>query len=109
MQAHEYAPGDLIAGTYRVLRVFGGIGASGMGVVCLVLDRDAPRPFVLKACQAGDPMLASQFVHEAEIWVSLGSHPSVTQALWVRHLDDQLFVAAEYIDGSETGRGSLGD
>jgi serine/threonine protein kinase len=80
-----------------------------MGIVYLVVDRDAPRPFVLKACQAGDPMLASRFVREAEIWVGLGSHPNITQALWVRDLDDQLFVAAEYVDGSETGRGSLAD
>lgn len=80
-----------------------------MGVVYLVADREAPRPFILKACQPGDQALASRFAREAEIWVGFGSHPNVTKAFWVRSLDDQLFVAAEYVDGSETGRGSLAD
>ncbi|MBI5911401.1 MAG: protein kinase [Betaproteobacteria bacterium] len=92
---------------YRVLRIFGGAGASGMGVVYLVDERDAPEPFVLKACQGDDPKLTSRFKREAEVWVSIGSHPNVTKALWVRHLDEQLFVAAEYVSGIEAGFGSL--
>jgi serine/threonine protein kinase len=108
-QDRQYEPGDLIAGAYRVVRVFGGAGASGMGVVYLVADREAPRPFILKECQAGDRELAERFAREAEIWVGLGIHPNVAQALWVRYLDDRLFVAAEYVDGVEAGRGSLAD
>jgi serine/threonine protein kinase len=109
MWAREYGPGDLIAGAYRVRRVFGGAGASGMGVVYLVDEREAPKPLVLKACQMGDPVLIERFAREAEVWVGLGGHPNITRALWVRNLDDRLFVAAEYVDGSETGRGSLAD
>jgi serine/threonine protein kinase len=109
MYPRDYAAGDTIAGCYRVLRIFGGAGASGMGVVYLVDECDAPEPFVLKACQGGDATLTSRFKREAEIWVSIGSHPNVTKALWVRHLDEQLFVAAEYINGAENGIGSLAD
>lgn len=109
MHPRVYAVGDMIAGSYRVLRIFGGAGVSGMGVVYLVDERDAPAPFVLKACQGGDPKLTSRFKREAEVWVSIGSHPSVTKAFWVRFLDQQLFVAAEYVNGVETGNGSLSD
>jgi serine/threonine protein kinase len=103
----NYRIGDVIAGSYRVLRVFGGAGASGMGVVYLVEEPDAPEPFVLKACQTADSRLAAMFKREAEVWVRIGVHPNVTKAFWVRELDGQLFVAAEYVDGVEEGRGSL--
>ena len=109
MQPRDYSVGDMIAGTYRVLRVFGGAGASGMGVVYLVDEREYPEPFVMKACQRGDPTLASRFKREADVWVGIGSHPNVTKALWVRHPDEQLFVAAEYASGAESGIGSLAD
>ena len=58
MQPRDYSVGDMIAGTYRVLRIFGGAGTSGMGVVYLVDEREYPEPFVMKACQRGDPTLA---------------------------------------------------
>lgn len=109
MRARGYAVDDLIAGSFRVRRVFGGAGASGMGVVYLVDERDAPEPFVLKACQDGDFSLKEQFKREANVWVSLGGHPNIAKALWVRNLDDHLFVAAEYVSGAETGLGSLAD
>lgn len=109
MQSRDYAVGDSIAGSYRVLRIFGGAGASGMGVVYLVNERDEPEPFVMKACQGGDATLMSRFKREAEVWVKIGSHPNVTKAFWVRHLDEQLFVAAEYVSGVEAGFGSLAD
>ncbi len=109
MEPRNYSVGDMIAGTYRVVRIFGGAGASGMGVVYLVNEREHPEPFVMKACQRDDPTLASRFKREADIWVRIGSHPNVTKALWVRHLDEQLFVAAEYASGAESGIGSLAD
>lgn len=105
--ARDYSAGDTIAGSYHVLRVFGGAGASGMGVVYLVEEREAPEPFVLKACQTGDPALAASFRREAQVWVGIGSHPNVTKAFWVRELDGQLFVAAEYVRGADVGMGSL--
>jgi hypothetical protein len=44
----QYANGDLIAGEYEVLQVFGGVVRSGMGVVYLVTHPGAPALFVLK-------------------------------------------------------------
>jgi serine/threonine protein kinase len=109
MRHRIYTTGDTIAGTYQVLRVFGGVGASGMGVVYLVREREAPEPFVLKACQEADSQLLARFKREADVWVRIGSHPNVATALWVRDLDGQLFVAAEYVGGAEVGLGSLVD
>ena len=104
----QYKPGDWISGEYHVLEVFGGAGKSGQGVVYLVEEREAPEPFVLKTVQ-GDQDAAgkSRLVREAEVWVSLGFHPYIVPALWVRELDDQLFVAAEFICPDAEGRSTL--
>ena len=44
----QFRTGDYIGGEYLVKRVFGGEGASGMGVVYLVENRSFYEPFVLK-------------------------------------------------------------
>jgi len=41
--------------------------------------------------------------------VSLGFHPNLVPAYWVRELDGQLFIAAEFIPGDEEGRATLTD
>lgn len=106
----QYKPGDWIAGEYHVLEVFGGAGKSGQGVVYLVEEREAPEPFVLKTVQGSqDAEGKSRLVREAEVWVSLGFHPYIVPALWVRELDDLLFVAAEFICPDAEGRSTLTD
>ena len=42
----DLKPGDWIAGEYRIRRVFGGRGKSGMGIVYLVEGRSSEEPFV---------------------------------------------------------------
>lgn len=104
----QYKPGDQIDGEYSVLKVFGGVGRSGMGVVYLVEHRDAPFPFVLKTYQGGaDPETRRQFVAEAKAWVDVGPHPNVVQAYWVREIAGDLFVAAEYIAPDDEDRNIL--
>ncbi len=104
----QYKQGDWIAGEYHVLNVFGGAGRSGQGVVYLVEEKDAPAPFVLKTIQgAQDAGRRAHLVREAEVWVSLGFHPYIVPALWVRELDNQLFVAAEFICPDAEGRSTL--
>jgi tetratricopeptide (TPR) repeat protein len=105
----EYRKGERIAGEYRVLSVFGGKGRSGQGVVYLVDSPDAPLPFVLKTFQFNGPGTKTQFIKEAESWVSLGFHPNLVSAHWVRELDGQLFIAAEFIPGDKEGRATLTD
>lgn len=106
----QYKRGDWIAGEYHVLEVFGGAGKSGQGVVYLVEERAAPEPFVLKTIQgAQDSEGKSRLIREAEVWVSLGFHPYIVPAFWVRELDDCLFVAAEFVCPDAEGRSTLAD
>lgn len=101
--------GDFIAGEYRVRRVFGGEGKSGMGVVYLVEARTPEEPFVLKTFQSGRADLTSiaRFKGEAETWVNIGKHANIVQCHWVREFSGQLFVAAEYICPDDKGRNTL--
>jgi tetratricopeptide (TPR) repeat protein len=102
-------PGDFIAGEYRVRRVFGGQGKSGMGVVYLVEARTSEKPFVLKTFQSKQANASSigRFKAEAETWINIGKHPNIVQCQWIREFSDQLFVAAEYIWPDNAGRNTL--
>jgi len=108
-QMNDLKPGDWIAGEYRVRRVFGGKGRSGMGVVYLVEGRSSEEPFVLKTFQAGEenPELIRRFEKEAMTWVNLGKHPNLVECFWARKYDAQLFVAAEYVWPDPSGRNTL--
>lgn len=104
----QFGQGDMIGGEYQVQKVFGGAGKSGQGVVYLVTSREAHTPFVLKTIQVETKgAIYERFVREAETWVNLGLHPYIVQAYWVRRIDEQLYVAAEYIAEDEEGRNNL--
>lgn len=105
----DLKPGDFIAGEYRVRRVFGGQGKSGMGVVYLVESRTSEEPFVLKTFQSKRANASSigRFKAEAETWINIGKHPNIVQCQWIREFSDQLFVAAEYIWPDDAGRNTL--
>ncbi len=106
----QLRPGDVIGGEYHIKQVFGGEGLSGMGVVYLVEDRSAPFPFILKSIQLGkDEKLKELFQKEAKTWVDIGYHPNIVKALWVREIDDSLFVAAEFINPDENGWNTVQD
>lgn len=108
--ATQLRPGDYVAGEYRVLKVFGGEGKSGMGVVYLVEHRSFYQPFVLKTYQSstlGDRK--TRFRTEAEMWVKLGSHPNIVRCLWVNEIEGELFVAAEFVAPDEDGFNTLED
>jgi serine/threonine protein kinase len=106
----ELRAGDYIAGEYRILKVFGGKGRSGMGVVYLVEHRSFYEPFVLKTYQSdvlGERK--TRFLKEAETWVHLGSHPNIVRCLWVNEVDGDLYVAAEYVAPDQDGLSTLED
>ena len=109
IQYREYRAGEYIEGEYKVLAVFGGKGKSGQGVVYLVDHSDAPAPFILKTYQLYSPDAKSQFLKEAGAWVSLGFHPNLVPAYWVREFDRQIFIAAEYVPMDSEGRATLTD
>src|SRR5437016_5247339 len=106
----QLRPGDYVAGEYRVLKVFGGEGKSGMGVVYLVEHRSFYEPFVLKTYQSsvlGDRK--TRFRREAETWVQLGAHPNIVRCLWVNEIEGDLFIAAEYVPPDEDQINTLED
>ncbi len=105
----QFKIGQTIAGEYTVKDVFGGEGKSGMGVVYLVTVHDYPYPFVLKTVQFEEDNETSlqRFTKEAEAWIRIGVHPNIVKALWVREIEDQLYIAAEYVPPDEYRRNSL--
>jgi eukaryotic-like serine/threonine-protein kinase len=105
----DLKPGDYIAGEYRIRRVFGGEGRSGMGIVFLVEGRSSEEPFVLKTFQSkwADTASIARFKAEAETWINIGKHPNIVQCHWVHEFSDQLFVAAEYVWPDDAGRNTL--
>lgn len=66
---NELKPGDWIGAEYRVRRVLGGRGKSGMGAVYLVEGKSSEEPFVLKTFQRDGPHdeLAQRFELESKI------------------------------------------
>ncbi len=104
----QYKVGDKIGGELSVIDVFGGTGKSGMGVVYLVKDREVSFPYVLKTFQQkANTESAKQFVAEAHAWIQAGVHENIVKAFWVREIDGQLFIAAEYISKDDEGRNTL--
>jgi serine/threonine protein kinase len=102
--------GSTIGEQYEVLRVLGGEGKSGMGVVYACYDRNAGQTYALKTFQ--DKYLYSDrirenFRHEALAWVLLDAHPNIVQAVSVEALDNRLFIVLEYIEPDEAGRNTL--
>ncbi|WPR70491.1 protein kinase [Flavobacterium sp. NG2] len=101
--------GDTIVGEFKVHNIFGGEGKSGMGVVYLVTNRNYPTPFVLKTFQKAELNSVQRFRAEAEAWISIGIHPNIVKALFVNEVNEQLFIAAEYIAPDEYRRNTITD
>ena len=108
MSIEQYKVGDKIGGELSVLKVFGGKDKSGMGVVYLVQDRETTFPYVLKTFQyRPGTEAATRFISEARAWIEAGVHANIVRAFWVREIDSQLFIAAEYIEMDEEGRNTV--
>lgn len=108
MNKKQYKVGDKIGGELSVVKVFGGEGESGMGIIYLVEDRETPFPYVLKTFQhRPGTEAAKRFISEAHAWIQVGVHENIVQAFWVRIIDSQLFIAAEYIEDDDDGRNTL--
>jgi len=95
----ELNPGDVLLDLYEVKSL---LGQGAMGSVHLVRHRGwqidlavkSPRPEIL--AQAGG---AESFEKEAETWVNLGLHPHTVSCYYVRRIDEQPRVFAEYVEG----------
>jgi len=85
-------------GAYKVVRI---IGRGGMGVVYLAEDTRLHRPVALKALPPHlfrDDRMRSRLRHEARAAAAL-SHPSIATVYALEEIDDQPFIASEYLEG----------
>ncbi|MCD2146612.1 serine/threonine-protein kinase [Gordonia paraffinivorans] len=97
-----YQVGDLIAG-YRVLDV---LGRGGMGDVYKAAHPRLPRADalkVLRSAHATDPVFRARFEREADVVAPL-NHPNVVAVYDRGVFDDQLWIAMEYVPGTDAAR-----
>ncbi|MFV2070863.1 MAG: serine/threonine-protein kinase, partial [Pirellulales bacterium] len=79
------------------------IGAGGMGTVYLALDTDLNRTVALKILpkeKADNPMLVKRFKAEAQSAAQL-KHDNVVTIYEAGRLDGLLFIALEYVEGTD--------
>ncbi|MHA1294382.1 MAG: protein kinase domain-containing protein [Promethearchaeota archaeon] len=102
--------GDIIGGLYKVLRILGGKGKSGMGVVYVVSDGD--NIIAMKSLQEQfleDDDMVNSFKREALAWTHLERHPYIVRANYVINLDERPFIALDYIAPDHEDRNTLTD
>jgi len=105
VSARNYRPGDLIAGEFLVRRVIEG----GLGIV-YVVDHPEFGQAILKVPKGQERQeVRAAFQREADLWVRLGWHPNIVQALRVDEIAGQVFVAAKFVEPDGMGRVSLRD
>lgn len=104
----QFKIGDVIGGQYEVLKILGGEGESGRGVVYIV--NEDHNIIALKTLQ--DKFLSSEamvhaFKREALAWVHLERHPFVVRAQYVINIDDIPYIALDYIAPDLDGKNTL--
>jgi tRNA A-37 threonylcarbamoyl transferase component Bud32 len=91
--------GSLFAG-YRIERV---LGAGGMGTVYLARSPALPRHDAIKALSpelSRDTNFRARFLREAEVAAGL-SHPNIVSIYSRGEFQGQLWIAMQYVDGSD--------
>lgn len=93
-------PGTILA-RYRIERV---LGSGGMGTVYLARHPSLPRSDALKVLSAElsqDPQFRARFVREADLAATL-NHPNIVTVYDRGEAEDgQLWIAMQYVDGSD--------
>jgi len=85
-------------GAYTIGRI---LGRGGMGVVYLADDTRLHRPVALKALPPHlfrDGRMRARLRQEARAAAAL-SHPAIATVYALEEIDDQLFIASEYLEG----------
>ena len=86
-------------GAYRIVRI---LGRGGMGVVYLADDTRLHRAVALKALPPhlfSDERMRSRLRQEARAAAAL-SHPSIATVYALEEIDNQVFIASEYLEGA---------
>lgn len=99
----RYHPGDKIGGRFLVHQALMG----GMGEVYLSLDLREMFPVALKTFQQryikNPQLLRKFFENEVATWVALEKHPNIVKCYWMQPVDDQLFMALEWVATERRG------
>ena len=85
-------------GAYRIVRI---LGRGGMGVVYLAGDTRLHRTVALKSLPPhlfSDEHMRSRLRQEARAAAAL-SHPSIATVYALEEIDNQVFIASEYLEG----------
>lgn len=102
MSTPDPAPTPTEIAGYRIDRV---LAAGGMGAVYAVHSPSLPRREALKILSAElatDPRMRTRFLQEADITASLDHHRNIVQVFTRGETDDgQLWIAMEYVDGTD--------
>ena len=103
----DWRRGDKISNRWEILRIFGGPGRSGMGIVYVVYDPKFREMLAAKTFQdkvfADNPQIADRFMQEALVWVNLEAHQNVVEAHFVEKIVGKLFLFLEYVSGGDLG------
>lgn len=93
----EYNIGDRIGGKYKIYRILGGEGKSGMGIVyiCLINDQKVCALKTFQAKYLCSKEMKDSFKREALAWVNLEKHPYIVRAVAVEELDYRLFIVLD--------------
>lgn len=96
------SPGSVVAG-YTIVRP---LGSGGMGQVYLAQHPRLPRQDALKILQpelSSDSDFRQRFIREADVAASL-SHPNIVKVHDRGEFDGQLWIATEYVEGTDAGQ-----
>jgi hypothetical protein len=96
----DFAPGDRVAGRYRIDRV---LGRGGMGIVYQAFDERLGHAVALKflpASLARDPRRLAQFQREVSLARRI-SHPNVCRVYDIGDVNGHQFLSMEYIEGRD--------
>lgn len=96
----ELQRGDYLGGKYQITQVFRG----GMGIVYIVYEASSSTLFAVKTFQEQylwDKSIIEMFIHEAEIWIKLESHPHIVHARFIKIFDEKPYLFLECIRGSD--------
>ena len=103
-RGHRLRPGQVLQGTYEVVRL---AGHGGMGEVYETRHLRIPGRFAVKVLHQNGPLDAqslASFRREAEITSSL-RHPNIVQVLDFNQLPDgSPYIVMEFLDGADLGQ-----
>jgi serine/threonine protein kinase len=80
------------------------LGAGGMGRVYLVKSRFSGYRFAVKTTKLADADSRRRFLAEIQNWIDLPEHPYVTACYFIRTVEEQIVIFAEYVDGGSLGQ-----